>query len=149
MSDRLSVTEALIQSGNQMRIVPQGTSMLPLLDGEKDSVVVASLCSPPEKFSLVLYRDDHDALVVHRVVNVCVETQTCVLLGDGNIALERDIPFSRICGVVTRICRHGCEFSVKHPFYLLYVYLWHMACRYRRHLLRRLSGTRRKNNAEL
>ena len=140
MPDRLSVTEALIASGHVMRIVPQGTSMRPLLDGKRDSVVVSPLRLPPKKFSLVLYRDDQDVLVVHRVMEVDEDRKTCVLLGDGNIQKERGIPFGRISGVVTRICRNGREFSPRHPVYLIYVYLWRIFYRYRARLLRRVSG---------
>ena len=138
MTEPLSVTEALVLSGKTLRLVPRGRSMLPLLDGESDSVVVVPLRSLPKRFSLALYRDAEDALVVHRVVAVHGETGTCDLLGDGNLRIERDVPLSSLCGVVERIRRRGHEFSVNHPVYKLYTYLWYILLLCRKRLLGRM-----------
>ena len=136
MSELSSFTVSLIASGKAVRVVPCGVSMRPLLDGRKDSVVVAPLTAMPKKNSLVLYRDEQGDLTVHRVCAVDRESGACDLLGDGNLRIERGIARDRVYGQVTRICRGGREFSVKHPLYRCYVWLWRLLYRRRRRLLR-------------
>ena len=135
MKDDASITAALIAEGHSVRLTPQGTSMLPLLDGRTDSVVVGPLQGTPRRGDLVLYRDANGVLVVHRVLCVHDETGACDLLGDGNVTTERAIPPARIFGRVCRICRSGREFSARNPLYLFYVWVWTHTKRFRRRLL--------------
>ena len=139
MMEKPSITAALIASGRPMRLTPRGKSMLPLLDGEKDSVLAASFPGLPRKGDVVLYRDRSGALAVHRVIRVDKAGNCCDLLGDGNLAVEKAIPGENIYGRVERICRRGKDFSVRHPLYRLYGFAWVALRRYRKKLFRLLK----------
>lgn len=142
MTDIPSVTAALLREGRTMRVVPRGQSMFPTLNGVDDSVVVAPLQGVPKKNDLALYLDCQDQLVVHRVVAVDTANATCDMLGDGNITVERGVPWARVYGRVIRICRHGHEFSVGHPVYRCCVFAWRLLYRKRQPVLRRLQRLR-------
>ncbi|MBR4726858.1 MAG: S24/S26 family peptidase [Clostridia bacterium] len=139
MKDDASITVALIAEGHAVRLTPQGVSMRPLLDGKTDSVVVGPLQGDPKPGDLVLFREAGGLLAVHRVLCVRGESGACDLLGDGNITPERDVPLRNVFGRVERICRRGREFSVRHPFYRIYVLIWMHTRRYRKKLLRLLA----------
>ena len=136
MKDDASITAALISAGRSVRITPHGNSMLPLLDGKNDSVVVGPLRGTPKKGDLVLFRDGEGALVLHRVIRVDAESRACDMLGDGNVTPEREIPPERIIGQAESICRKGRAFSVRHPLFVLYGWIWTHTVRRRARLLR-------------
>ena len=135
MKDDASITVALIASGRSVRITPHGKSMLPLLNGKTDTVVVGPLQGAPKKGALVLYREAGGDLAVHRVMRAQAEAGVCDILGDGNEMPERGVPLTDVYGRVERICRNGREFSTQNLFYLFYVWVWTHTKRFRRRLL--------------
>ena len=135
MIEDASITVALIAEGHTVRLTPQGTSMLPLLNGKTDSVVVGPLQGAPKAGDLVFYRDANGTLVVHRVLQTNEAAGTCDIMGDGNLSVERGIPLTDVYGRADRICRNGREFSARNIFYLVYVLIWTHTKRFRRRLL--------------
>lgn len=135
MKDEPSITAALLASGRSVRVTPQGKSMLPLLDGKMDSVVVNPLRGSPKRGDLALYREPGGELVLHRITRVYAEKGVCDVRGDGNLGLEK-VPIACMYGVAGRICRKGREFSVRHPLYLAYVWGWCHTRRFRKKLLK-------------
>ena len=130
-----SITEALLGRGQQVRVVPSGTSMLPLLDGVADSVVIDGSQRDYIADDLVLYRDANGQLVLHRVWEAGSGIYT--MLGDGNIAKEPGILASATSGRAVEITRRGKTFPVTAPRYRLYCKLWRALYPIRRFLIRR------------
>ena len=61
--------EESLSEGKTLHISPKGTSMLPLIKADRDSVYIRSI--PFENIKngdIVLYRNEHHHLVLHRIV---------------------------------------------------------------------------------
>ena len=98
----------LLKEEKEVRFTPSGNSMRPFIEGEKDSVVLASLNRSPRKGDILLAQvhiADKIAYVLHRVLRVEEnEQQTLfVLQGDGNLQGEERCTRAEIIGIVKRI----------------------------------------------
>lgn len=101
-----------LAAGQQVRLSPMGTSMLPMLREGRDSVV---LSPPPKKlrpFDLALYRRDSGAYVLHRITAVG-QTYTC--MGDNQFISEHGLRHDQIIALVTGFRRNGRDHTVTEP----------------------------------
>ena len=79
----------VLDSGGEFELSPKGTSMLPLLQEGRDSVI---LVKPPAVLSVgdvVLYQRENGAYVLHRIVGIDGETYT--MCGDNQYQPEPGI----------------------------------------------------------
>ena len=112
----MPLIRAQLAEGRSVRIYPRGTSMLPMLQEGRDSVVLSPL---PERerlrrYDLPLYQRKNGQFVLHRVVKIG-ENYTC--LGDNQFALEEGLPHDQMIAVVssfTRNERSRRELSLQH-----------------------------------
>lgn len=128
----------VVQSGREASFTPEGTSMLPMLTGGRDEIVLVRPRFPLKKYELPLYVRKSGAVVLHRVVKVVrngSETEY-QMRGDNTWENETGIRDENIVAVVSRFCRAGKWHSVDSIGYRLYVRFWCLSYPVRRLMLR-------------
>ena len=95
----------LLAEGREVRFTPSGVSMRPYIEGDKDSVILASYARAPRRGDIVLAHahaaGGRQTYVLHRLVRI--EGERFVLQGDGNLAGEETCSRDEIIGYVTKI----------------------------------------------
>ena len=98
-SDNNARMEQLLAEGKQVKLTPQGDSMLPFIRGEVDSVVLRK----PERLrvgdiALASYRGRY---ILHRIIRI--EGDKIVMMGDGVVKAKEKVDRSAIIATVTDI----------------------------------------------
>ena len=95
----------LIAKGKQVRFTPTGVSMRPFIEGDKDSVILTALQTPPRRGDILLAQTQtlcgKKTYVLHRLIRI--EGDSYILQGDGNLAGEEYCALGDIIGRVIRI----------------------------------------------
>lgn len=95
----------LIAEGKEVRFTPSGVSMRPFIEGDRDSVILTALKTPPRRGDILLAQVStlcgNTTYVLHRLIRI--ENETYILQGDGNLAGEERCALGDIIGRVTRI----------------------------------------------
>lgn len=95
----------LIAKGKQVRFTPTGVSMRPFVEGDKDSVILTALQTPPRRGDILLAQTQtlcgKKTYVLHRLIRI--EGDSYILQGDGNLAGEECCALGDIIGRVIRI----------------------------------------------
>lgn len=95
----------LIAEGKEVRFTPSGVSMRPFIEGDRDSVILTALNTPPRRGDILLAQVStlcgNTTYVLHRLIRI--ENETYILQGDGNLAGEERCALGDIIGRVTRI----------------------------------------------
>lgn len=107
--------------GNTVSFYPKGTSMLPMLRQNVDSVILSPISGKLEKYDLPLYQRDNGQYVLHRIVAVG-ETYTC--MGDNQLVPEKGLRQDQMIAVVSAFKRGEKRISVDDPAYRLYCRIW-------------------------
>ncbi len=115
------IQERLAQGGT-VQFTPRGTSMLPMLLGGRDQVVLAPVRDRLRKYDLPLYRRENGQYVLHRIVKAG-ETYTCI--GDNQFVYESGLRQDQMLAVVTEFVRKGKTYSVTQLRYRIYCRVWH------------------------
>lgn len=129
-----------IESNGIVRLPITGTSMLPLLVWDRDSVEIVK-CDKPEKCDIIFYRRDDGQFVLHRIVGK--DENGYILCGDNQWVKEYNIQDRHIIGVVSSIIRKNKQFSVTKLSYRIYSKLWVGILPIRRYVLvasRKIKG---------
>lgn len=121
-----------IDNGGSVQIPITGTSMLPLLLRDRDSVELVR-CESPKKGDIIFYRRDNGQFVLHRIIDT--DENGYVLCGDNQWYREKGIRDHNIIAVVTSITRKGRTFSVKNLPYRMYSKIWIAVLPMRKHIL--------------
>ena len=119
LSELLPIIDELLSSGKEVCFSPKGTSMLPLLYPDRDSVVVKSPPKKLKKYDLPLYRRTNGQFVLHRIVKISKDG-SYVMCGDNQFSRETGIRSNQIIGVVTSFYRNGKHISTNNFLYKLY-----------------------------
>lgn len=122
MQELLPFIEEALNNNKTFTIPITGTSMLPLLVEDRDTVTIKKCETTLKKGDLPLYRRQDGSFVLHRVVSV-ESDGTYTMCGDNQFLKEKGIAHTAIIGVVTAITRNGKTFSVDSKKYQLYVKL--------------------------
>ena len=110
----------VLDSGGEFRIYPAGTSMLPLIREETDSVVLAKPSGYLKAGDIAFYRRNNGAYILHRVIKA--ENGSYIMCGDNQLTKEKGINHSQVIGIVTKIYRNDKPLdreSLHHKAYLL------------------------------
>lgn len=102
-----------------LRVV--GTSMSPTFRSNKDTVYLKKVDSPLAKGDVILYLRENGQYVLHRII--AVKNDVLILCGDNQFAPERLKP-SQVIARVEGFQRKGKDYSVSHPGYRFWVWLW-------------------------
>ncbi|MBE6648284.1 MAG: hypothetical protein E7614_02045 [Ruminococcaceae bacterium] len=111
----MKIEEALSEQGKCVFPV-KGTSMLPLLRQERDTVVVVPLCEMAEKYDVVLFRMKEN-YILHRVIKI--KKDRYIICGDNCISKEV-VPFGSVIGVAVGFNINGNYVSVDDEEYVKY-----------------------------
>ena len=128
-------------SGTSVRFAPKGTSMLPMLRQDIDSVVISPVPEKLKKYDLPLYRRDNGQYTLHRIVEV---GDTFVCMGDNQFRKEYGVRKDQMLAVVTAFYRGERKYTTDHLGYQVYCRLWYHS-RHIRHLWRRGWGWLRRH----
>jgi len=134
------ITESLAE-GKSVRFYPHGTSMLPMLRQDIDSVVLSPINGKLKKFDVPLYQRENGKYILHRIIDVG-STYTC--MGDNQFRPETGIRHSQMIAVITSFTRKDREIAVTALSYRIYCRLWHYT-RPVRHFFYRLKGWLRRH----
>ena len=77
LEELMPIIRESLAAGNNVRFLPKGVSMLPMLRQGTDSVLLSPLPETLKKYDLPLYQRDNGQYVLHRIVKTG-ETYTCV-----------------------------------------------------------------------
>lgn len=124
-----------LSKGKTVQFKPKGTSMLPMLRQNIDSVVLAPLPEKLKKYDLPLYQRDNGQYVLHRIVAVG-DTYTCI--GDNQYVYEHGVRPDQMIGLVVGFYRDAEYHSVTQLSHRMYRVLWHRSRKLRprvRHVL--------------
>ena len=111
----------LLERDGKYISVPAGVSMLPMIRGRKDAVLVEKIKEKPKRYDLVLYIRGEELGVIHRVIKV--KKDKYIICGDNCWQLEHVKP-EQIKGIVTEYCRNGKWRKTNNLLYQIYVHLW-------------------------
>lgn len=84
----------LLEKGMEVKIKPQGLSMLPFIMGDRDDVILKKLTRPLKRGDIVLYRRPGGVYVLHRVHHV--KESKLFMMGDSQDFIEGPI-FTEQC----------------------------------------------------
>lgn len=111
-----------LAEGHTVQFGPKGTSMLPMIRQNIDTVVMAPAPAKLKKYDLPLYQRDNGQYVLHRIVKVG-ETYTCI--GDNQYEYEYGVRPDQIIGVIVGFYRDQEYISVDRWSHRAYRCLWH------------------------
>ncbi len=124
LTDAIAAIDEVLASGGEFHLSPKGTSMLPLLVQERDTVVLKRNSNKPaKKHEIAFYRRASGQFVLHRVMNI-EKDGTYTMCGDNQITLERGIRREQIIGYVAAIYRKGKRVKMENTAHLMYVFWW-------------------------
>lgn len=112
----------VLDSGGEFTIYPKGTSMLPLIVQQRDSVTLAKPSGELRRGDIAFYLRDNGQYVLHRVIGS--ENGRYTMCGDNQITPETGIENRHIIGVVRRITRNGRTLTDRTFSYRLYKLIW-------------------------
>lgn len=120
--------------GQSVQFSPQGTSMLPMIRQDIDSVVISPVSQKLKKYDIPLYQRDNGKYILHRIVEAG-DTYAC--MGDNQFVREYGLRDDQIIGCVTEFYRDGKKHSTDETGYRLYCRVWYHS-RHFRHFWRRV-----------
>lgn len=98
-----------------------GTSMYPMLQNRRDTVIISPAAGRLKKYDIPLYKRG-DAYVLHRIVQVLPDSY--IICGDNCMELEYGITDKQIIGVLTGFYRNDKKVEMNGLFYHIYVRVW-------------------------
>lgn len=140
MDDIMPLIREQMQNNGAVSFTPRGSSMLPMLRNNKDTVTLCRAEFPLKKYDLPLYVRDNGHYVLHRVVGV--EENCYVMRGDNQFLDEPGIRDEQIIGIVHSFTRKNKTYDCKSPKYMLYCRIWVNTAGLRKYfrILRRIAG---------
>lgn len=144
LDEVMPLFKELLAEGKSVTFGPKGTSMMPMIRQNIDTVVLSPLPKKLKKLDLPLYQRDGGQYVLHRIVKVG-DTYTCC--GDNQFTYEYGVRQDQMIGLVTGFYRGNEYHSVDQWSHRFYRWSWHHTRRlrpYTRALRRKLSHWKAK-----
>lgn len=116
----------VFESGGQFSFLPRGTSMLPLLRQDIDTVTVKAP-EAPSKGDIILYRRKNGKYVLHRIIGS--DKNGFILCGDNQFVREHGITNESIIAVAERIDRGGTVLELSSPTLIYRLYRFFLPLR--------------------
>lgn len=125
LKEMIPLMREQLDEGKTVSFVPRGKSMMPMLEGGKDMILLKKPDGRLHLFDVALYyRRETDKYIVHRVVGF-KKDKTYVMLGDNNFEREYGIADDDIVGVVVNYYHKGKMRSVDTVSYNVYCNFWY------------------------
>lgn len=118
LDDIMPLMKEQLSVGGSVTFGPKGTSMLPLIRQNIDSVVISPVSGALKKYDVPLYQRDDGHYVLHRIVGV--GKNGYVMCGDNQFSRERGITDKQIIGVMTAVIKPEGKISVTDKDYIKY-----------------------------
>jgi Peptidase S24-like. len=115
-----TIFEELLSHDGKLVYKTKGVSMQPMLQQNRDLVIIQAPVCRLKKYDVALYKRD-DQYILHRVVKVMPDHY--LIRGDNTYSLEY-VPDSDVIGILMGFQRKGKQYSVIDTSYLLYVHIW-------------------------
>ena len=100
MEPFMSGVAMFLSEGKDVAMTPKGSSMLPFIKGDRDSVVLTTPSRPLEVGDIVLAKVDQ-RYIMHRVF--AVDGDSLTLMGDGNVYGTESCKTTDVIGLVKEI----------------------------------------------
>lgn len=113
MDEMIPLIEEKLNEDGKVVFTPKGTSMLPTIVGDVDTVSLVKPKFPLAKYSISLYKRDDGGFVLHRVLKR--KGKTYVMRGDNQYAKEKGIREDQIVGVVKTYTHKGEVYEAYGP----------------------------------
>ena len=123
LDELMPVIRERLTSGNRVRFMPRGVSMLPMLRQGVDSVVLSAAPEKLKKYDLPLYQRLDGKYILHRIVGVGEEYYACI--GDNQFRVELGVARQQIIAIVSGFYRKDRYYSTDNLGYQLYCRVWH------------------------
>ncbi len=127
LKDVYPLIKEIVENGGEFSFVSKGTSMLPMLRNNMDTIILAKAELPLKKFDVPFYRRNDGNFVLHRVVGVDKEGNY-IMCGDNQLIREYGITDENIVAVLRAYIKDGKRIECTDEEYLKYV---HRHCRRR------------------
>ncbi len=125
LKDMVPIMQEQLDAGKPVSFVPRGKSMLPMLHGGEDMIILEKPKGRLHLYDVAMYyRGETDTYSVHRVVGF-KKDGTYVMLGDNNFQREYGIRDEDVVGVVTNYYHKGKMRSVNDFTYRVYCDFWY------------------------
>lgn len=112
------IMEEQLKAGKMVRFGPKGTSMLPLIRQNRDTVMLKQAPEKLKKYDIPLYMRKDGQFVLHRIV--AVKKDGYVMCGDNQWKREYGIKSDAILAVADGIWRENKYLSVNSLSYKIY-----------------------------
>lgn len=132
--DLFPIIEELLAIDRQAIFTVKGSSMLPFIGDNRDSVVLEKRdFNNLKKGDIILFQYSSGKYILHRIYNVSQSGYQTI--GDGCISFDDWIRPDQVKGVVTKIIRKGKEIDCNSTKWKTIFSLWMMLLPIRRYLL--------------
>ena len=121
MEELVPLLQLQMEKGGSAVLPITGTSMLPMLRNDIDSVVITPVTRPLKKGDIPLYKRENGSFVLHRIVGFREDAYLCC--GD-NQWLKETVKKEQVIAVVCAYFRAGTRRSLNSLSYRLYVPIW-------------------------
>ena len=132
--DLFPIIEELLAMDRQAIFTVKGTSMLPFIGDNRDSVILEKRnFNNLKKGDIILFQYDSGKYILHRIYNISQSGYQTI--GDGCISFDDWIRTDQVKGVVTKIIRKGKEIDCNSTKWKIIFSLWMKLLPIRRYLL--------------
>ncbi len=121
-SELEALLQPLLLSGAEIPLQVTGSSMVPFLASDRDSVLLGPIDRPLRRGDIILYRRTGGDWVLHRIVRI--DGCKLHLLGDAQTELEKNIDPQQAAALVRSVRRKGKTLRPGNPVWLFYQTLW-------------------------
>ena len=134
-SEWFKLVVPMMREGYQLKICPQGDSMIPFLRGGRDEAVLVVLDEDDKllKNDIVLYPIENGVHVLHRIYKI--NKHGIYTLGDSQIHIEGPMQRKDIIAVAAYIIRKGRKIERSDRVYNILVSVWRWLRPYRRTII--------------
>lgn len=110
LDEVMEIIKEKLALGGTVTFTPRGASMLPMLKGGRDIVVLKQHSGRLHFLDVALYRRENGAYVLHRVIGFD-EDGGYIFCGDNQFKREHGIMDKDVIGVMTAFLRKGKKYT--------------------------------------
>lgn len=125
--------KAMIDEGRTVTFRVRGRSMRPMIEGDRDSVVLVPCTGEVKKDDIILAEVSPQRYVLHRIIKV--EGDTLTMRGDGNLVGTETFRRSDVIGRAEAFIRKGKRLEMNSRKWEIYSWFWTRLLPLRRYLL--------------
>lgn len=125
--------KAMIDEGRTVTFRVRGRSMRPMIEGDRDSVVLVPCTGEVKKDDIILAEVSPKRYVLHRIIKVDGDTLT--MRGDGNLLGTETFRRSDVIGRAEAFIRKGKRLEMNSRKWKIYSWFWARMLPVRRYLI--------------